>query len=181
MPVLGLVAFLVLLSLVLAMRSWVGARPRERVLLLGARGPVPDAPKVRLLPGGGFPMPLLERAERLHVGPFAVQLSLPYVRCQGGRRVDVELDARVTLQVASEGFRQHGMEALLGRTPEQVSALVAVLLRGRLVAALSRMPPPESADPLLAEVFFSAAPLLDTLGLELDRDSLMVKVTARVE
>jgi len=137
---------------------------------------------VQLLPGGAWVQPLIERAERLYLGPFAVQLSVHGARASGQRRVDASLDARVTIQPGSPALKQQGLEALLGKTPQQISEIAGVMLRGKLVVALARHPVPTGPadlDPILAEVFFSAAPLLDTIGLELDRETLVIDVKAK--
>jgi len=137
---------------------------------------------VQLLPGGAWVQPLIERAERLHLGPFAVQLSIRGARAGGQRRVDASLDARVAIQSGSPALMQQGLEALLGKTPQQISEIAGVMLRGKLVVALARHPVPAGPadlDPILAEVFFAAAPLLDTIGLELDRETLVIDVKAQ--
>jgi uncharacterized membrane protein YqiK len=178
MPILGALAFVALAALVAFAANWVRPRPRERLVLLGRARKTPDAPRVRVLASAVWPIPLLERAERLPLGPIPVQLDLKRARAQGGERVDARLDARLTVQVG-QALQEHGLEALLGKTPEQIAAIAGVLLRGKLVVALARHPVPTTPgerDQLVAELFFLAAPLLDTIALELERDTLSLDV-----
>jgi len=182
MSLLVVLVFAALASVTLWMARWVRPRPRERIVLLGRPGKTPDAPRVELLTSAVWPLPGLERAARLPLGPFAVQLDVKRARARGGVRVDVRLDARLSIKVG-QVLKEHGLEALLGKSPDEIAAIAAVLLRGNLVVALARHPVPESdgaRDQLLAEIFFLAAPLLDTLALELDRDTLSLDV-ARVD
>lgn len=177
-----MVLALVLLGLSLlglALGSFAPARPRERLVLLGRGAETAASPRVQLLAGGAFAQPFVERVERLPLGPFAVQLRLTGARIRDGRRVDASLDARLVLAPGSPALHQHGLQALLGRSPQQISEIAAVMLRGKLVVALARHGLPGSTDdldPLLAEIFFAAAPLMDTIGLELDRDTLAIDV-----
>jgi uncharacterized membrane protein YqiK len=178
MPLVAVVVFAALASLTLWMANWVRPRPRERLVLLGRPGKTPDAPRVKLLASAVWPLPVLERVERLPLGPIAVQLDVKRARAQGGERVDARLDARLSIRVG-QVLAEQGLEALLGKSPDEIAAIAGVLLRGNLVVALARHPLPAddgARDRLLAELFFLAAPLLDTLALELDRDTLRLDV-----
>lgn len=170
---------LALSSVYLLVRRRVPARPRERVVLVGRPGATPNAPRVELSAAGAWPLPFIERAERLQLGPFAVQLSVRRARARGGARVDASLDARLSVQTGSSALLHHGLEALLGKSPDEIAALASVLLHGKLIAALAQHEPPETPgelDRVVAEVFFSAAPMLDTIALELDRETLVIDV-----
>jgi uncharacterized membrane protein YqiK len=169
---------LALISALLVSRQRVRAGPREAVVRLGRREHYPAAAAYQVIHGAGWVWPALERAERLPLGPFSVEVELASVKL-GERWARATLGCRVSFHTARPELLRRGVEALLGRSAGEIREIAEIVLGGKLLGALTQVGLPRfdaDRDKMRAEVLFEGAALLDTIGLELDIDSLAIEV-----
>ena len=125
----------------------------------------------RIVVGGrAFVAPWDRGVDRLSLTPIAVGVTIRSMHALEGTRAsgwEVRLQAQAKIP-AEPGFLAVAAENLLGKTEEDVRALLGRTLEGAVPAVLARLKPEEGEpdwDRLAAEVQASVAPDLVALGL----------------
>jgi len=157
----------------LALFAWYTerARPDEVLIIVGRRGRNAAGRGFSVVRGGiAFVWPIRERAYRMHVGLFPVDVSTPAYPTKHGVPVSVRCGARARVAVDDEPRLALAVEMLLGKTVAERAALVRNVVLGRVRAACGSVSFEEihaNPDSLRDSVAPLVASDLSAFGLEL--------------
>lgn len=142
--------------------------PNELLVISGRR--VEGGRGYRLIRGGrALRVPLLERAERMDLSPFRVELSLRFVHAKRERVSDLSAWARVRLDGSEPGVHR-AVERFLGRTKDEIRVVAQETLEGvvrDVISGLSIEELDEDAK-VHASLRHSGEEALASIGLELE-------------
>ncbi len=174
--VLGLGAMLVvsfLLFIALLRRFLFICGPHEIVVFSGRRHTLPDGTSVpyKILQGGrGFRVPFLERAQRMDMRLFPVEVTVQNAYSKGGIPLTVKAIANVKLASDAHILR-NAVERFLDSSPHQIMQTAQQTLEGVLREVISGLTPEEVNEDRLKfadSLVNNARDDFDKLGFELD-------------
>jgi flotillin len=151
--------------------------PNQVLIVSGRKIQLPDGSKVgyRIVKGGGtFVIPVVERADRLSLEIFTIEMPRVRIRMSNGGQVQADAAAQVRIK-GDDLSIMRGSQYFLNKSPGDVKQIVQPVLEKHLHAVLgcrSAQSVESNAENCAAEVQTAGAADLDEMGLTIVSFSL---------
>ncbi|MFK8001571.1 MAG: SPFH domain-containing protein [Polyangiales bacterium] len=116
--------------------------PAQHVLVLsGRQRPTPEGRQVGyriVTSGSAFRLPVLERADLLATGPFALEAHVAGVYLRGNQPAELHVRASVRIPTKEPGVH-NAVERFVGRADEEIERVAKETLEGTMREVIARM------------------------------------------